>query len=113
MRVSPPEDAREFPGPHASTNVTRAPPSSRRSAVHPPNAPAPTTATCALVFINLISKMRLPKSSGFPSCNLVPLGLKLLLRRPKMYPARVRSQIALAYHGQRSISEQILCDSLA
>src|SRR6187551_810255 len=44
-RVSPPELARELPGPHASTSVTRAPPRRRYSAVQPPNAPAPTTTT--------------------------------------------------------------------
>src|SRR5262252_5548240 len=43
MRVSPPELAREFPGPHASSNVTCAPFLSNSSAVQPPNAPAPTT----------------------------------------------------------------------
>src|SRR5512144_876214 len=43
MRVSPPELAREFPGPHESTSVTRAPRRCRYSAVQPPNAPAPTT----------------------------------------------------------------------
>src|ERR1051325_8271636 len=45
MRVSPPELARLLPGPHASMSVTSAPPRRRCSAVHPPNAPAPTTAT--------------------------------------------------------------------
>src|SRR5690349_7686737 len=44
-RVSPPELAREFPGPHASTRVTRAPRRRSMRAVHPPNAPAPTTTT--------------------------------------------------------------------
>src|SRR5262249_6550552 len=44
-RVSPPEEAREFPGPHASSNVTLAPRRRRARAVHPPNAPAPTTIT--------------------------------------------------------------------
>src|SRR6188474_83898 len=44
-RVSPPELARVFPGPHASTRVTCAPARCRYNAVHPPNAPAPTTAT--------------------------------------------------------------------
>src|SRR5712664_4244366 len=42
-RVSPPELARELPGPQASTSVTRAPWRRRNSAVQPPNAPAPTT----------------------------------------------------------------------
>src|SRR5260370_40859647 len=41
--VSPPELAREFPGPHASRSVTRAPWRRRNNAVQPPNAPAPTT----------------------------------------------------------------------
>src|SRR6266699_2325997 len=45
-RVSPPELARELPGPQASTSVTRAPWRRRNSAVQPPNAPAPTTTTC-------------------------------------------------------------------
>src|SRR5213596_3145129 len=45
IRVSPPELARELPGPQASISVTRAPRRSRCSAVQPPNAPAPTTAT--------------------------------------------------------------------
>src|SRR5712691_4321797 len=44
-RVSPPELARELPGPQASTRVTRAPRRSSMRAVHPPNAPAPTTTT--------------------------------------------------------------------
>src|SRR5205823_550331 len=45
MRVSPPELAREFPGPQASTRVTFAPLRKSSSAVHPPKAPAPTTIT--------------------------------------------------------------------
>src|SRR4051794_33307799 len=44
-RVSPPELARAFPGPHASINVTRDPRRCSSSAVQPPKAPAPTTAT--------------------------------------------------------------------
>src|SRR5678815_4374403 len=44
-RVSPPELARAFPGPHASTSVTRDPRRCSSRAVQPPNAPAPTTAT--------------------------------------------------------------------
>ena len=44
-RDSPPELAREWPGPHVSHSVTRAPRRSRLSAVQPPNAPAPTTTT--------------------------------------------------------------------
>ena len=43
-RVSPPELAREFPGPQASRRVTRAPCRRSWSAVQPPKAPAPTTA---------------------------------------------------------------------
>src|SRR5437868_10439208 len=43
-RVSPPELAREFPGPQASMRVTRAPRRTSHSAVHPPKAPAPITA---------------------------------------------------------------------
>src|SRR4029077_16001456 len=49
-RVSPPEEARELPGPQASSNVTRAPRSRRCKAVQPPKAPAPITAMCALEF---------------------------------------------------------------
>src|SRR5262245_23757838 len=45
IRVSPPELARELPGPQASSMVTRAPRRRRWSAVQPPKAPAPTTAT--------------------------------------------------------------------
>src|SRR6202166_4956525 len=45
-RVSPPELERELPGPHASTNVTRAPRRQSQSASQPPKAPAPMTATC-------------------------------------------------------------------
>src|SRR5881397_3163387 len=52
-RVSPPELARELPGPQASTSVTRAPRRSRWSAVQPPNAPAPTTTTCRCLLIGL------------------------------------------------------------
>src|SRR3954467_9664295 len=44
-RVSPPELARALPGPHASINVTREPRRCSSSAVQPPNAPAPMTAT--------------------------------------------------------------------
>src|SRR5262245_38394580 len=44
-RVSPPDEALEFPAPHASTSVTRIPARRSVSAVHPPNAPAPTTTT--------------------------------------------------------------------
>lgn len=42
-RVSPPELAREFPGPQASNSVTLAPSRKSCKADHPPNAPAPTT----------------------------------------------------------------------
>src|ERR1700730_17589629 len=45
VRVSPPELAREFPGPHESSNVTFAPLCASWSADQPPNAPAPTTIT--------------------------------------------------------------------
>jgi len=45
MRVSPPDEDREFPGPQASTRVTRTPRRCRYNAVHPPNAPAPITTT--------------------------------------------------------------------
>src|SRR6202522_1498274 len=56
MRVSPPEDARELPGPQASSKVTRAPSSRRWSAVQPPNAPAPMTAICAFAFMSSKSR---------------------------------------------------------
>src|SRR5438046_7904028 len=45
-RVSPPLLARGLPAPQASTSVTRAPRRRSISAVQPPNAPAPITATC-------------------------------------------------------------------
>ena len=45
IRVSPPEEDREFPGPQASTRVTFAPPRNKYSAVQPPKAPAPITTT--------------------------------------------------------------------
>ena len=48
-RDSPPELEREFPGPHASSSVTFAPDRNRWSAVQPPKAPAPITATCGLL----------------------------------------------------------------
>src|SRR5258707_11798783 len=48
-RVSPPLLARGLPGPQASTSVTRAPRRRSSSAVQPPNAPAPTTATAGPV----------------------------------------------------------------
>ena len=44
MRVSPPELARELPGPQASRSVTFTPRRNSCSAVQPPNAPAPITA---------------------------------------------------------------------
>ena len=44
-RVSPPDDARELPGPQVSTKVTCAPRRRRKRADQPPNAPAPTTTT--------------------------------------------------------------------
>src|SRR5256885_3406707 len=47
-RVSPPEEARELPGPQESRSTTRAPRRSRCRAVQPPNAPATTTATRGL-----------------------------------------------------------------
>src|SRR5262249_2671205 len=45
VRVSPPELAREFPGPQESRSRTLAPLSARWRADQPPNAPAPTTIT--------------------------------------------------------------------
>ena len=56
MRVSPPEEDRELPGPHASSNVTRAHRRRRYKAVHPPNAPAPITATWDFVRMLLVVK---------------------------------------------------------
>lgn len=56
MRVSPPDDERELPGPQASISVTRAPRSIRWSAVHPPKAPAPMTATWGLDFIWVVGE---------------------------------------------------------
>src|SRR5258705_1596616 len=52
-RVSPPELARELPGPQASTSVTRAPWRRRNSAVQPPNAPAPITAMCGCLAVDI------------------------------------------------------------
>src|SRR6266511_2033141 len=52
-RVSPPELARELPGPQASTSVTRAPWRRRNSAVQPPNAPAPITAMCGCLAVGI------------------------------------------------------------
>src|SRR3954467_14320507 len=43
IRVSPPELEREWPGPQASSRVTRAPRRRSSRAVQPPNAPAPMT----------------------------------------------------------------------
>ena len=45
VRVSPPELAREFPGPQASIRVTFTRLCASWSADQPPNAPAPTTIT--------------------------------------------------------------------
>src|SRR6266850_7910302 len=63
-RVSPPELARELPGPQASSSVTRAPPRNRWSAVQPPNAPAPTTTTwrCLLIGIQPFRKGDAPSA---------------------------------------------------
>ena len=56
MRVSPPEEERELPGPHASMSVTRALRRNKNRAIHPPNDPAPITATwtfdCILIVVN-------------------------------------------------------------
>src|SRR5438034_3593558 len=51
-RVSPPELARELPGPQASSRVTRAPWRRKNSAVQPPKAPAPTTAMCGCLALD-------------------------------------------------------------
>jgi hypothetical protein len=50
IRVSPPEEEREFPGPQASTKVTLAPLRNNWSAVQPPKAPAPMTTTWIFLF---------------------------------------------------------------
>src|SRR5437870_10803219 len=53
MRVSPPELARECPGPYASRSATRCPRFARCHAVHAPKTPAPITAT-SYVFCILV-----------------------------------------------------------
>jgi hypothetical protein len=62
-RVSPPELAREFPGPQASSSVTLAPFRNSCSADQPPNAPAPTTITEA---------RRGPTNTGEPIMKAAP-----------------------------------------
>src|ERR1700693_5198735 len=57
-RVSPPELARELPGPQESTSVTFAPLRRRWRAVQPPKAPAPTTTTRSPLLF-------LPAAGGF------------------------------------------------
>src|SRR5271167_3448594 len=49
MRDSPLEVPRGCPAPQASSSTTRAPRRARCHAVHPPNAPAPITATSAVL----------------------------------------------------------------
>src|SRR3954447_13402163 len=87
-RVSPPDDDREFPGPQASIRVTRAPCSSRCRAVHPPKAPAPTTAMCGLDLKVSSSRLteehsrmsKASRSQGFKVSRfqrLIPFGLRV------------------------------------
>src|ERR1700730_2712854 len=56
IRVSPPEEDRELPGPQASIRVTRDRCRNRYKAVHPPKAPAPTTATCGFECMLVVTK---------------------------------------------------------
>src|SRR5215813_603760 len=49
MRVSPPEEAREWPGAQASRRRTEAPARRRCQAVQAPKTPAPTTVTSGRV----------------------------------------------------------------
>src|ERR1051325_4570911 len=55
IRDSPPELARECPGPYASSSNTRFPRFARCHAVHAPNAPAPITVAsyvfCPVIFV--------------------------------------------------------------
>src|SRR5690242_5235435 len=60
-RVSPPELARAWPGPHASTSVTCAPRRRSSSAVQPPNAPAPTTTTRGTLEVELHAELHLAR----------------------------------------------------
>src|SRR5687768_10557196 len=58
--VSPPELARLFPGPNASTSVTACPPLASWCAAHAPRLPAPTTTTVRIGY-----PVRLP-SGNYP-----------------------------------------------
>src|ERR1700733_8108014 len=66
MRVSPPEEDRELPGPQASIRVTFAPRRRRYKAVHPPNAPAPITATGEFVCMWDVTRIMSCGGSFFP-----------------------------------------------
>src|SRR5437773_3020401 len=59
IRDSPPELARECPGPYASRSNTRFPRFAKCHAVHAPNTPAPITAT-SYVFCPLIAPASYP-----------------------------------------------------
>src|SRR5438105_12451954 len=80
-RVSPPELARELPGPHVSIKMTRAFCRNKCSAVHPPNAPAPTT---TIFSINLfyLPHLALSLYIHFPSphlpCFYLPITISYL-----------------------------------
>src|SRR5882672_3557484 len=76
-RVSPPDDARELPGPQASIRVTRAPRRNRYRAVHPPNAPAPITATWIFAICprTCVLALVLLSPDPFPASQLVCLNM--------------------------------------
>src|SRR5262245_35719079 len=78
VRVSPPELAREFPGPHASMSVTRAPRRTSSSADQPPNAPAPTTITEGLVAAMIAGPPRQIALAAAP-CRKVRRELRMLI----------------------------------
>src|SRR6266550_2045444 len=58
MRDSPPELARPFPGPYASTSSTSAPACRSWYATHAPKTPAPTTAISALYSVVILLALR-------------------------------------------------------
>src|SRR5436305_3673393 len=76
-RDSPPELARALPGPQASRRVTRAPRRRSASAVQPPKAPAPTTATwrrCAGMTRRTIAPPGPDRQRGSPAPARLVLG---------------------------------------
>src|SRR6266511_247909 len=100
-RVSPPELARALPGPQASSSVTRVPRRSRYNAVHPPNAPAPTTTTCG--FWSMETK---PFSKGNAAAQVPRNDRRLIAvprgrRAPPHAPRRARPRGALAPRDRR------------